>query len=75
MDDEPTGNLDSATSKEIMALFDVLHKRGNTLIVVTHEPDIAAYAHRVLTIRDGRIATDTLNKHHLLALAGQAAHV
>jgi putative ABC transport system ATP-binding protein len=73
--DEPTGNLDSATSKEIMALFDVLHKRGNTLIVVTHEPDIAAYAHRVLTIRDGRIATDTLNKHHLLALAGQAAHV
>jgi putative ABC transport system ATP-binding protein len=60
--DEPTGNLDSTTSEEIMALFDVLHKRGNTIILVTHEPDIAAHAHRVLTIRDGRIATDTRNR-------------
>ncbi len=60
--DEPTGNLDSTTSEEIMALFDVLHSRGNTIILVTHEPDIAAHAHRVLTIRDGRIATDTRNR-------------
>ncbi len=60
--DEPTGNLDSTTSQEIMALFDVLHKRGNTIILVTHEPDIASHAHRVLTIRDGRIATDTRNR-------------
>ncbi len=62
--DEPTGNLDSATSREIMSLFNVLHERGNTIIIVTHEPDIAAHAHRVLTIRDGRIATDTY-QHHL----------
>jgi putative ABC transport system ATP-binding protein len=73
--DEPTGNLDSATSREIMALLDVLHERGNTIIVVTHEPDIAAYAHRVLTIRDGRIATDTRNERRAPALAGQAQPV
>ncbi len=63
--DEPTGNLDSATSREIMGLLDTLHERGNTIIVVTHEPDIAAYAHRVLTIRDGQIATDTRNRQRL----------
>ncbi len=73
--DEPTGNLDSATSREIMALLDVLHERGNTIIVVTHEPDIAAYAHRVLTIRDGRIATDTQNERRTPALAGQSQPV
>jgi putative ABC transport system ATP-binding protein len=73
--DEPTGNLDSATSREIMALLDVLHERGNTIIVVTHEPDIAAHAHRVLTIRDGRIATDTRNERRAPALAGQAQPV
>lgn len=56
--DEPTGNLDSVTSAEIMALFDKLHKAGNTIIIVTHEPDIAAHAHRVLSIRDGKIAKD-----------------
>lgn len=56
--DEPTGNLDSATSHEIMRLFDRLHEAGNTIILVTHEPDIAANAHRVLSIRDGRIAKD-----------------
>jgi putative ABC transport system ATP-binding protein len=70
--DEPTGNLDSATSREIMALLDVLHERGNTIVVVTHEPDIAAHAHRVLTIRDGRIATDTRNERRVPALAEQA---
>ncbi|KAF0244453.1 MAG: putative ABC transport system ATP-binding protein [bacterium] len=56
--DEPTGNLDSTTSVEIMALFARLHAAGNTIILVTHEPDIATHAHRVLSIRDGRIAKD-----------------
>ena len=57
--DEPTGNLDSKTGDEIMALFDELHSKGNTIILVTHEPDIAEYAHRVVHIRDGIIASDT----------------
>lgn len=56
--DEPTGNLDSKTGDEIMALIDQLHAKGNTIIVVTHEPDIAEYAHRVVHIRDGEIASD-----------------
>jgi putative ABC transport system ATP-binding protein len=56
--DEPTGALDSKTSVEIMALFEKLHEEGNTIIVVTHEPDIAARAHRVITIRDGEIEKD-----------------
>jgi putative ABC transport system ATP-binding protein len=56
--DEPTGNLDSKTGDEIMALFDELHRRGNTIVLVTHEPDIAEYAHRVVHIRDGRIFSD-----------------
>ncbi|QHS51110.1 ABC transporter ATP-binding protein [Edaphobacter sp. 12200R-103] len=56
--DEPTGNLDSKTGDEIMALFDELHARGNTIVLVTHEPDIAEFAHRVVTIRDGVIASD-----------------
>ncbi len=56
--DEPTGNLDSKTGDEIMALFDVLHARGNTIVLVTHEPDIAEYANRVVHIRDGTIFSD-----------------
>ncbi len=56
--DEPTGNLDSQTSQEIMGLFDNLHSQGNTIILVTHEPDIAEHAHRVLHILDGRINRD-----------------
>jgi putative ABC transport system ATP-binding protein len=56
--DEPTGNLDSKTGEEIMALFDDLHRKGNTIVLVTHEPDIAEYAHRVVHIRDGRIFSD-----------------
>jgi putative ABC transport system ATP-binding protein len=56
--DEPTGALDSHTSVEIMNLFEKLHAEGNTIIVVTHEPDIAARAHRVISIRDGQIEKD-----------------
>jgi len=57
--DEPTGNLDSATGKEIMALLGDLHARGHTIILVTHEDDIAAHAHRVVRLRDGVIESDT----------------
>ena len=56
--DEPTGNLDSQTGIEIMKLFDKLHSEGNTIILVTHERDIAGYAHRIISIRDGKIAFD-----------------
>jgi putative ABC transport system ATP-binding protein len=56
--DEPTGNLDSKTGNEIMGLFARLHEGGNTIIVVTHEADIAAYAHRVINIRDGQVEKD-----------------
>ena len=59
--DEPTGNLDSKTGAEIMALMDELHAKGNTIIVVTHEPDIASYAHRIVHIRDGEIASDEVS--------------
>jgi putative ABC transport system ATP-binding protein len=57
--DEPTGNLDSKTGTEIMGVFARLHEGGNTIIVVTHEPDIAAFAHRVISIRDGQVEKDT----------------
>jgi putative ABC transport system ATP-binding protein len=60
--DEPTGNLDSKTGVEIMALFDTLHAGGNTIVLVTHEPDIAEYAHRVVHIRDGQIYSDEPSK-------------
>jgi putative ABC transport system ATP-binding protein len=56
--DEPTGNLDSKTGEEIMTLFEELHRRGNTIILVTHEADIAEHAHRVVRIRDGQIESD-----------------
>jgi putative ABC transport system ATP-binding protein len=58
MADEPTGNLDSRTGDEIMALFDSLHAQGNTIILVTHEEDIALHAHRLFRIRDGHLASD-----------------
>lgn len=61
--DEPTGNLDSATGIEIMALFERLYQQGNTIILVTHERDIAEYAHRIVTIRDGKISKDERNPH------------
>jgi putative ABC transport system ATP-binding protein len=56
--DEPTGNLDSRTGDEIMALFASLHAQGNTIILVTHEHDIAQHAHRIIHIRDGKIDSD-----------------
>ncbi|MFM7090446.1 MAG: ABC transporter ATP-binding protein [Bacteroidota bacterium] len=59
--DEPTGNLDSKTSYEIMQLFEEIHKKGNTIILVTHEPDIAAHAHRIVKLKDGFIESDALN--------------
>ena len=59
--DEPTGNLDSKTSVEIMNLFNEIHANGNTVILVTHEEDIAAYAHRIIRLRDGLIESDTMN--------------
>jgi putative ABC transport system ATP-binding protein len=59
--DEPTGNLDSKTSVEIMKLFDDIHSQGNTVILVTHEEEIAAYAHRIIRLRDGMIETDKIN--------------
>jgi putative ABC transport system ATP-binding protein len=56
--DEPTGNLDSKTGNEIMVLFESLHSQGNTIILVTHENDIAQHAHRIIHIRDGKVASD-----------------
>ncbi|MBL7886884.1 MAG: ABC transporter ATP-binding protein [Flavobacterium sp.] len=63
--DEPTGNLDSKTSVEIMNLFNDIHKNGNTVILVTHEEDIARYAHRIIRLKDGMIENDYENKEHL----------
>jgi putative ABC transport system ATP-binding protein len=61
--DEPTGNLDTKTSIEIMGLFEQIHKAGNTVIIVTHEPDIALHAHRIIRLRDGSIEIDIKNEH------------
>ncbi len=60
--DEPTGNLDSKTGEEIMALLEELNQKGNTIIIVTHEEEIAQHAHRIIKIRDGMIESDTLSK-------------
>jgi putative ABC transport system ATP-binding protein len=62
--DEPTGNLDTKTSKEVMELFGKIQAGGNTVVLVTHEEDIAQYAHRVVRLRDGNIESDTLNNNH-----------
>ena len=56
--DEPTGNLDSKTGMEIMGLFERLHKSGNTIVLVTHEADVAAYAYRTIQVRDGQVEKD-----------------
>ena len=60
--DEPTGNLDSTTSQEIMGVFATLHEQGQTVIVVTHEADVARHAKRLVTLRDGSIHSDTLQE-------------
>jgi len=65
--DEPTGNLDSATSLEIMALFEEIYSQGNTIIIVTHEEDIARCARRIIRLRDGRIESDTINNEPAMA--------
>jgi putative ABC transport system ATP-binding protein len=61
--DEPTGNLDSKTSAEIMALFEDIYKKGNTIILVTHEEDIAQHAHRIIRLKDGLVDSDTINNN------------
>lgn len=61
--DEPTGNLDSKTSIEIMGLLEEIHKNGNTIILVTHEEDIALYAHRIVRLKDGRVESDNPNSN------------
>ena len=61
--DEPTGNLDSKTSEEIMDLFAEIHRRGNTVILVTHEEDIAQHAHRIIRLKDGLVESDGMNKN------------
>ena len=65
--DEPTGNLDTKTSYEIMMLFEEIHKAGNTVILVTHEQDIAMHAHRIIRLRDGLVESDVLNEPTALA--------
>lgn len=60
--DEPTGNLDSSTTADIMKLFDELHSEGNTIVMVTHEPEIAQHCHRVVCMQDGKVAEDYFNK-------------
>ena len=61
--DEPTGNLDSKTSLDIMRLFQEIHQMGNTLIVVTHEEEVASHAHRILRLRDGLVEADEKNRN------------
>lgn len=65
--DEPTGNLDSKTSYEIMQLFDELHRLGNTIIVVTHEEDIALHAHHIIRLRDGNVESVSENKSRIVS--------
>jgi putative ABC transport system ATP-binding protein len=72
--DEPTGNLDSKTSYDIMNLFQELHDNGNTIIMVTHEDDIAHYAHRIVRLRDGLVEWDKKNDHVTRGKPVEAAH-
>jgi len=66
--DEPTGNLDSKTSIDIMSLFSQIHGMGNTIILVTHEEDIAKHAHRIIRLRDGEVESDEVNKEIVVAI-------
>lgn len=65
--DEPTGNLDTRTSYEIMQLFDAIHESGNTVVLVTHEEDIASYARRVIRLRDGAVESDVVQEKRMVA--------
>ncbi|HSX09552.1 MAG TPA: ABC transporter ATP-binding protein [Candidatus Saccharimonadales bacterium] len=65
--DEPTGNIASAQAEEVMAIFQNINEKGHTVVMITHEPDIAQHAKRVITIRDGRLVSDTINKHPVKA--------
>jgi len=73
--DEPTGNLDSTTAADIMALFDTLHAEGQTVIIVTHEPDIAAHCRRAVRLADGRVLSDVVNTGRDAFHACAAIHV
>ncbi|MBK8830390.1 MAG: ABC transporter ATP-binding protein [Saprospiraceae bacterium] len=70
--DEPTGNLDTKTSLEIMEIFGKIHSLGNTIILVTHEPDISLYAHRVVKLRDGFVESDALNPNYITSFSETA---
>jgi len=70
--DEPTGNLDTRTSLEIMSIFEKIHLSGNTIILVTHEPDIAEYAHRIIRLRDGLIEKDEINPDPIRNIVSEA---
>lgn len=67
--DEPTGNIATAQAEEVMAIFQKLHRDGHTIVMITHEPDIAAHAERIIYLRDGRLEKDSLNKHPVVAHA------
>lgn len=69
--DEPTGNLDSKTSYDLMNLFQELHDRGNTIIMVTHEDDIAHFAHRIVQLKDGYVEADNVNKSIVRSISGE----
>ena len=73
--DEPTGNLDSRTSEEIMGIFQQLNEEGKTVVLITHEPDIAAHAKRIVHVRDGRIQNDERIQQRRVRQAGIAAPV
>lgn len=67
--DEPTGNIATAQAEEVMAIFQKLHRDGHTIVMITHEPDIAAHAERIIYLRDGRLEKDSVNKHPVVAHA------